>query len=62
MMKEKQASKQVNINLDREPALYAQLRILASRKDRKMAALGRIALRQYVARHSLEIDQPEESK
>ena len=59
MMKEKQASKQVNINLDREPALYAQLRILASRKDRKMASLGRIALRQYVARHAIEAQQEE---
>ena len=58
-MREKRPSYQVNINLSRDPCLYAQLKLLAARKDRKMAALGRIALRQYVARHSLEAQQEE---
>ena len=56
----KEPTKQVNVNLEREPALYAQLRILAARKDRKLAALGKIALRQYVARHSLEAKQEDD--
>ena len=56
-MKEKRPSYQVNINLSRDPCLYAQLKLLAARKDRKMAALGRIALRQYVARHAIETKQ-----
>ena len=53
----KTPSYQVNINLRRDPALYNQLRILAERKERKLAALGKIALRQYVARHAIETKQ-----
>ena len=52
---------QININLTREHELYLQLRALAARKDRKLAALGKIALRQYVARHAIN-EQQEESK
>ena len=60
-MREKRPSYQINVNLSRDPCLYAQLKLLAARKDRKMAALGRIALRQYVARHAIN-EQQEESK